>query len=101
MSLVEVSPSTLIMLKVSATSPESARCSISLDTDASVVRKTSMVAMSGWIIPEPFAMPPSLHTLPPRVNSTATCLLIVSVVMMASAASLPSRESAALSSGTP
>ena len=41
MSLVEVSPSMLIMLKVSATSPDSAFCSISLLTEQSVVMNTS------------------------------------------------------------
>ena len=58
MSFVEVSPSTLIMLKVFCTSPESAFCSISALTAASVVRNTSMVAMFGWIMPLPLAMPP-------------------------------------------
>ena len=58
MSLVEVSPSTLIMLKVVWMSPESAFCSIGALTAASVVRKTSMVAILGWIMPLPLAIPP-------------------------------------------
>ena len=68
---------------------------------ASVVRKHSMVAMLGQIMPEPLEMPPSLHSLPPRLKRTATCLATVSVVIMASAARVPpvgvsSRESASL-----
>ena len=73
MSLVEVSPSTLTMLKVSCTSVERAFWSISGETAASVVMNTSMVAMLGWIMPLPLAMPPSRQVLPPRVNSTAAC----------------------------
>ena len=58
MSLVEVSPSTLIMLNVVRISPDSAFCSMGALIAASVVRKTSMVAMLGWIMPLPLAMPP-------------------------------------------
>ena len=47
MSLVEVSPSTLTMLKVLCTSVLRAFCSSSLLMAASVVRNTSMVAMLG------------------------------------------------------
>ena len=54
---------------------------------ASVVMKASMVAMFGAIMPEPLAMAPSRAVLPSSVNSTATCLGNVSVVMMAWAAS--------------
>ena len=64
-SLVEVSPSTLTMLNVSDTSPESACCSILALIAQSVVRKTSMVAILGWIIPEPFAIPPRWQVAPP------------------------------------
>ena len=56
---------------------------------ASVVRKQSMVAMLGAIMPLPLEMPPSLHILPPRGKRTATSLETVSVVMMASAARVP------------
>ena len=58
MSLVEVSPSMEIMLNVSAMSCDSAVCNMAGEISTSVVRKTSMVAILGWIIPEPFAMPP-------------------------------------------
>ena len=61
----------------------------------SVVRKASIVAMLGWIMPEPLAMPPMEHSTPSTSNSTANCLSSVSVVMMAFAAStLPSGDSA-------
>ena len=89
MSLVEVSPSTDSMLKVSFTTPESAVCRQSGAMAASVVIKHSMVAMLGWIMPLPLLMPPMRHSLPPSVNSTATSLATVSVVIIASAASCP------------
>ncbi len=94
MSLVEVSPSTLTMLKVFLMSPLRAFCSMAGEIAASVVRKTSMVAMSGCIMPLPLAMPPKRQVLPPRLNSTAISFFFVSVVMMASqASSLPFSES--------
>ena len=46
-----------------------------------------MVARFGWIMPLPLAMPPSLQVLPPATKDTATSFSLVSVVMMASAAS--------------
>ena len=45
-----------------------------------------MVAMSGQIIPAPFAMPVTRIAPPPTVTSRDTSLRTVSVVMMASAA---------------
>ena len=36
-------------------------------TEASVVTAASMVAMLGWIMPEPLAMPPTLIFVPPMV----------------------------------
>ncbi len=86
MSLVEVSPSTLTILKVPATSLESTLSSIVEDMAASVVRNTSIVAILGWIMPLPLAMPPKRQVLPPSSNSTATDFGTVSVVMMASTA---------------
>ena len=87
MSLVEVSPSTETMLKVLATSCFRAFSSMAGAMAQSVVRNTSMVARSGWIMPEPLAMPPSLQGLPSTSKATAISLTLVSVVMMASAAS--------------
>src|SRR5450759_3288304 len=48
-----------------------------------------MVAMLGLIMPEPLAMPPTVHRTPSTSNATATSLAKVSVVMMATAASAP------------
>ena len=101
---MEVSPSTEIWLKVAGTTVESAFCSTAGSTWASVVMKSSMVAMLGWIMPEPLAMAPMRQVLPPTVNSTANSLAWVSVVMMAVAASwLPSAVAASLAAaaGTP
>ena len=101
-SLVEVSPSTLTMLKVLVMSPDRAFCSMLGAMAQSVVMKTSMVAMLGWIIPEPLAMPPMWQVLPPTVNSTAISFLTVSVVMMpTAAASPPSVDRPATSSSMP
>ena len=101
MSLVEVSPSTLTILKVSCTSEDRAFCSISGAMAQSVVRKTSMVAILGWIIPEPLAIPPRRQATPPTVNSTATSFMRVSVVMIPSAASAEWSPRPAASSGIP
>ena len=102
MSFVEVSPSMLTMLNVLCTSVESAFWSIPAEIAASVVRKTSIVARFGWIMPLPLAMPPRRQVLPPSVNSTATSFFTVSVVMMASAAAAPpSAASPAASAGMP
>ena len=59
-SFVEVSPSTVTQLKVLSVTRESAGCRSAASTGASVVRNASSVAMSGWIIPAPFAMPPTV-----------------------------------------
>ena len=103
-SLVEVSPSTEIWLKVAGTTADRAVCSTSGATLASVVKNSSMVAMLGWIMPEPLAIAPRRQGLPPSVNSTAACLGWVSVVMMAvAAARLPAgpASSFAAASGMP
>ena len=89
------------MLKVSFTSSDSAFCSMSGEIAASVVMKTSIVAIFGWIMPEPLAMPPIWATLPPSSNSKAASLGTVSVVMMASSASAWFFPSPAASAGKP
>ena len=66
MSFVDVSPSMLSILNVSQTPLFSAFLSISGEIAVSVVMKQSIVAMFGWIIPEPFAMPPIRHSTPPH-----------------------------------
>ena len=70
MSFVEVSPSILKQLYVTLTISDNAACIISPEIATSVVIKLRVVAILGWIMPLPFAMPPSLHFLPSKRNST-------------------------------
>ena len=58
-SLVEHSPSTVIALKVSSVTSARARWRRAGAIAASVVRKPSIVAIIGSIIPAPFTMPPT------------------------------------------
>ena len=51
--------------------------------------KASIVHMLGWIMPEPLLIAPMVTVFPPSVNSMAVSFLIVSVVMMDSAARVP------------
>src|SRR5262249_7682921 len=67
-SLREGSPSTVMALNVSSTTWVGARFSSGCGTAASVVTNASMVAegaMSGPIMPDPFAIPPIVTVLPP------------------------------------
>ena len=57
-SLVDVSPSTVTQLKVLSVTRDSAGWSTVASMGASVVMKASSVAMSGWSIPAPLAVPP-------------------------------------------
>jgi hypothetical protein len=50
-----------------------------------------MVAMLGWIIPEPLHIPPTRTVTPSRSSSTAWVFGRVSVVMIARAAASPAR----------
>ena len=86
MSLVEVSESTVTLLKVVATAVLSAASQASFVSGASVVSTASIVAMFCAIIPLPFAMPPTANLRPPTSKVTAVSLRNVSVVMTASAA---------------
>ena len=61
-SLVEVSPSTVTLLKVVRTCRPSSACSTFGWMSASVTMKASMVAISGAIMPDPLAMP-AIRTL--------------------------------------
>ena len=51
--------------------------------------KHSIVAMFGWIIPAPLAIPPTVTVCPSISTCTARSLVCVSVVMMARARSCP------------
>ena len=88
-SLVLVSPSTEMALKLRSATRRSSGWSAAGSPTASVVSTASRVAMSGWIIPAPLAIPPTV-TMPAGVSKrTAQCFGRVSVVMMARAASGP------------
>ena len=56
-SLVEVSPSTVMQLNVLSDNGETSRCSSDCSIAASVKMKHSMVAMSGAIMPAPLQKP--------------------------------------------
>jgi hypothetical protein len=83
--LVEVQPSTVTALKLSATPACSAVRSAAGSTAASVVSTASIVAMLGASIAAPLAMPPTTNPSP----HTMVSLRRVSVVMIASAAAMP------------
>ena len=85
-SFVDVSPSILNILNVVFISVDNALRNISDDMAQSVVMNTSIVAISGCIIPDPFAIPPILHSVLPTLNFNATVFSFVSVVIIPSAA---------------
>ena len=94
-SFVEHSPSTEIALNVTSVTAVRARCNSDGATPASVVTTASIVAIKGSIIPEPFAMPPTLKRPIGVSTTTASAFGNGSVVMIARAASAPpSRVSA-------
>ena len=61
-SLVDVQPSTVMELNESATAARSRSARGPGSTAASVVRKASMVAMSGASMPAPLAMPATVKS---------------------------------------
>ena len=63
-SFVDVSESTVTLLKLRFTACTSALCKAGADTGASVVRTAIIVAMFGMIMPEPFDMPPTVNVQP-------------------------------------
>ena len=65
MSLVEVSPSTVMQWKERSTERASMSWSRSAGMAASVKTKASMVAMFGWIMPDPLTMPLMVTGRPP------------------------------------
>ena len=90
-SLVDVSPSTLMRLKLRSAS-FLVRTGIRWGaTFALQATNASMVAISGFIMPEPLAIPVMTTSPVDRVTRRLTSLATVSVVMMAvAAASQPS-----------
>ena len=87
MSFVLVSPSTLIALKLASAAAATIRRRSAASISASVMTNARSVAMFGWIIPAPFAMPWSRTTPAPRSSVTPIDLGLVSVVIIARAAS--------------
>ena len=68
MSFVLMSPSIEIILRLCSMTSERASCRSNASISASVVMKQSTVAISGRIIPEPFAMMPSRTSTPPSTT---------------------------------
>ena len=90
MSLVDVQPSTVMPLKESRTATRNRSAKAAGSTAASVVRKASMVAMSGASIPAPLAIPATR-----KVGfSTSTSFGPESVVRIPTAASCAERADA-------
>ena len=81
---MEVSPSTVIWLKLVATWSLSNSCNNLPSTLASVTTKPSIVAILGWIIPDPLQKPVITHFWPACSNSKLIVLGWVSVVRIAS-----------------
>src|SRR3990170_6303405 len=88
-SFVLVSPSTVIILNDLSADSFSAIFKSLGEIAISVVIKDSIVASLGYIIPEPFAIPPILIDSLPYLYSTAATFETISVVIIASAASIP------------
>ncbi len=88
-----------MQLKLLATLAESKGCRMRDGIAASVKMKTSMVAISGAIMPEPLAMPLMVTVLPLYFTVAVATLANVSVVMMARAAS--SQRSALAATNNP
>ena len=86
-SLVEVSPSTAIALKVGATAARVMRASVPGTSAASVTTNVSVVAMLGAIMPAPLVQPSSVTGLPPMRTVTLAVLGRRSVVRIAVAKS--------------
>mmetsp|Transcript_25671 Transcript_25671/g.48671 ORF Transcript_25671/g.48671 Transcript_25671/m.48671 type:complete len:345 (+) Transcript_25671:524-1558(+) len=102
-SFVEVSPSTVIWLKLLTEAVRTRDRQRDVSTAASHVTTPSMVAMLGWIMPDPLEQPPMLTSTPPRLILRAADLEARSVVVMAVAAARPeasSSPSAAASEGS-
>ena len=86
-SLVDVSPSTVIKLKDLATTCFISSFNIFCEILTSSIMKASMVAIFGLIMPEPFAIPVQLILWPSILKVLLIAFGIVSVVIIAFAAS--------------
>ena len=86
-SLVDVSPSTVILLNDLSTAFFKADCNVFLSTAASVTINASIVAIFGHIIPAPLAMPKAVISLPPILHFSNAIFGNASVVIIALTAS--------------
>ena len=85
-SLVEVSPSTVIRLKLTLFARRNSLSSDDCSISASVAIKANIVARFGQIIPAPFDIPVIRQTLPSTSTSIVRSFGRVSVVRIAAAA---------------
>src|SRR3989338_115767 len=88
-SLVLMWPSIVMRLKEDSTAFLRHSLRSRVDMETSVVRKHSMVARFGAIIPAPLVIPPTITSLLFIFNLTAMSFCFVSVVIMARATLLP------------
>ena len=95
------SPSTLIMLNERPVARLRATASASGLIAASVVKNPSMVAMLGWIIPEPLAAAPIVTVTPSSSNVSESFFSTVSVVIIARANIFPLPSVSVLSARPP
>ena len=100
MSLVLVSPSTLSWFQVRAAAGRSREASSAGEAAASVRMTASIVAIRGWIMPTPLAMPLtrmswSEPSAPGKATETVATLVVESVVRRATAAASKSAPVAA------
>src|SRR5256884_3160233 len=101
-SLLPVSPSTVIALSVGATASRSVRRAAAAATRASVTTNTRSVAIWGAIMPPPLPSAATVTGRPPRRRRRTAVFGNASVVVIACpAAGRPSRESAATARRTP
>ncbi len=100
MSFVEVSPSTEIAWKLESAAAASVDLRNAGVAAASVSTNASIVAMFGWIIPAPFAIPTTLPRRPLHAKEARATFGPESVVRIAcAAASTPDGERRACASG--
>ena len=101
LSLVDVSPSTVAPLNETSATSRAIVPSTSAAIGASVAMNESIVAMFGWIMPAPLAMPVTVTGTPSTTTRRDAPFGTVSVVMIARAAAYqPSSRAAASAAGS-
>ncbi len=83
-SLVLVSPSTDSWSHVRAAAPRSSAWSVAGSAVASVRTTDSIVAMLGWIIPTPFAIPVTVTSTVPAPEAAAIATVVVAILVVVS-----------------